>query len=132
MRQTRRNEILYSGYPSRVKGVDAAAAVLRGAGSPEALAAAAAGLKRTRAQLTPASSIRYRQFAILMEALTFLVRWVSAVRSAEVDADRFLRSAKIAARDGSRGLDGNAEVESFKRVVASISDLSDVDGVPDI
>jgi len=133
MRQTRRNEILYSAYPSRIKGVEAAAAVLRGAGSPEALAAAATELKSTAAQLTPpASGIRYRQVAILMEALTFLVRWVSAVRSAEIDADRFLRSARVAARDVSRELDGNAEVESLKRVVASISDLSDVDGVPDI
>lgn len=133
MRQTRRNEILYSAYPSRIKGVEAAAAVLRGAGSPEALAVAAAELKTTAAELTPpASGIRYRQVAILMEALTFLVRWVSAVRSAEVDANRFLRSAKLAARDVSRELDGNAEVESLKHVVASISDLSDVDGVPDI
>ena len=133
MRQTRRNEILYSAFPSRIRGVEAAAAVLRGAGSSKALAAAAAELKSTAAQLTPpASGIRYRHVAILIEALTFLVRWVSAVRSAEIDADRFLRSAKVAARDVSKELDGNTEVESLKRVVASILGLSDVDGVPDI
>jgi hypothetical protein len=133
MRRTRRNEILYSGYPSRIKAVEAVAAVLRRAGSPEALAAAAAELKGTASQLTsPASGIRHRQVAILMEALTFLVRWVAAVRSAEVDADRFLRSAKVAARDVSRELDGNAEDECLERVVASISGLSDIDGVPDV
>jgi hypothetical protein len=67
-----------------------------------------------------------------MEAFTFLVRWVSAVRSAEIDADRFLRSAKVVARDVSREFDGKAEVESLKRVVASLSDPSDIDDVPEI
>jgi hypothetical protein len=61
-----------------------------------------------------------------------LVRWVVAVRSAEIDADRFLRSAKLAARDVSRELAGNAEDESLGRVASRISDLSDVDGLPDI
>jgi hypothetical protein len=132
MRRTRQNEVLYSAYPSRIKGVEAAAAVLRGSSSPEALTAAAAELKSTAAQLTPpASGIRYRQVAILTEALAFLARWVAAVRSAEIDADRFLRSAKVAARDVSRELAGN-EIESLKHIVASISELSDIDDVPDI
>jgi hypothetical protein len=133
MRRTRRDEILYWAYPSRIKAIEATAAVLRRAGSPEALAAAAAELKSMAGQLTPpASGIRYHQVAILLEALTFLVRWVAAVRSAEIDADRFLRSAKLAARDVSRELAGNAEDESLGRVASRISDLSDVDGFPDI
>jgi len=133
MRRTRRDEILYTAYPSRIKGVEATAAVLRGAGSPEALAAATAELRNMAGQLTPpASGIRYRQVANLLEALTFLVRWVAAVRSAEIDADRFLRSAKLAARDVSRELPANAEGENLRRVASRIADLSDVDGVPDI
>ncbi len=133
MRRTRRNEILYAVYPSRIKAVEAVAAVLQGAASAEALTAAATELKNAAAQLTPpASGIRYRQMATLLEALTLLVRWSVAVRTAEIDADRFSRSAKIVARDVSRELDGNTDVESLKRVVDKIMSLSDIDGIPDV
>lgn len=133
MRPTRRNEILYAAYPSRIKAVEAIAAVSRRAGSADALAAAAAELTHVASQITPTTSgTRYRQIAILLEALAALVRWTAAVRSAEIDADRFLRAAKLAARDISRELGSSADGESLGRVVSSISDLSDIDGVPDV
>jgi hypothetical protein len=133
MNRTRRDEILYSAYTSRIKANEAATAAFRRAGSAEALAAAATELKATAVRLPlAAAGIRYRQFGILIEALSFLVRWASAVRSAEIDADRFLRSAKVAARDISRETGGAQGVENLALAASRISELSDVDGVPDI
>lgn len=67
-----------------------------------------------------------------MQALDSLVRWARAIRSAEVDADRYLRSAKLAARDVSKQLANIPGAEAFVRVTSAISALSDVDGVAEI
>jgi hypothetical protein len=133
MRSTRKDAILYSTYVSRIEASEAIAAVLQGAASADALIGAASRLSASSERFQEsAAGVRYRQFAILVNALSFLVRWVTAVRSAEIDADRFLRSAKVAVRESTR-VGATAPVSpDLTAIVSRIFEISDVDQVPDV
>jgi hypothetical protein len=133
MRSTRKDAILYSTYVSRIEANEAIAAALQGAVSADALISAASRLSASVDRFPEsAAGLRYRQFAILVNALSFLVRWVTAVRSAEIDANRFLLSAKVAIRDCTRIGVGAKGWEDLTAIVSRISEVSDVDQVPDI
>lgn len=120
-------------YPSRIKANKAINATIGGANSAQALADVSAELIDAANRLPPAGAgARYRQFGNLVGVLSHLVRWTSAVRSAELDADRFLRSAKLAARDISRETEGVWGCEALVRVTLAISSVTDVDAVPGI
>jgi len=66
---------------------------------------------------------------MLLESLSHLSNWQRAVRSAEMDADRYLRSAKIRARDVAKEVSeasGSEKLASITQAIAEISDLEDV------
>jgi hypothetical protein len=133
MQSTRKDAILYSTYVSRIEASEAIAAVLQGAASADALIGAASRLSASAERFQEsAAGVRYRQFAILVNALSFLVRWVTAVRSAEIDADRFLRSAKVAVRESTRVGAGAPDSQDLTAIVSRIFEISDVDQVPDV
>jgi hypothetical protein len=69
---------------------------------------------------------------MLLEAVSHLANWQKAVRSAEVDADRFLRSARIRARDVTKEVGGALRSERLATVAQRISELSDVDEVSNV
>ena len=127
-------EILYSAYASRINGVKAATAVLRGARSPEALAAAAAEVKSTAAQLTPlASGIRYVPLSLPFSWSSYVPRTLGLRRSFGGDRCRpVLTRGKSSGPRCFAGPRREGGGRSLKRVVASLSDLSDVDDVPEI
>lgn len=57
---------------------------------------------------------------------------MAAVRAAELDADRFLRSAKLLARDVAREAAAADGAERIREISSRISALSDIDGVPEL
>jgi hypothetical protein len=69
---------------------------------------------------------------MILEAVSHLANWQNAVRSAEVDADRFLRSARIRARDVAKEVGETSGSEKLLTVAHRIAELSDVDDVPDL
>jgi hypothetical protein len=74
----------------------------------------------------------YRPFAMVLESLSHLSNWQKAVRTAEMDADRYLRSAKIRARDVAKELNGNPGSEKLATITQAITEISDVEDVPKI
>lgn len=106
---------------------------MQGSGSAESLESAADQMKLAANQFsTAASGIQYGQFACLVEAMSRLVRWAVAVRAAEIDADRFLRSAKISAKDLSKGMPDPPPSQSIGNAAARISEVSDVNQLGEI
>lgn len=75
---------------------------------------------------------RYRQFATLLDATSRLAQWSVAVRGAEPDADRFLRSAKILAREVAREAAEDGQAANVVAISARITELTDIDGVSEI
>jgi hypothetical protein len=131
MRGTRRSGALFSAYGSRIQANEVLGAVLQGSGSTEAVSGAVAGLRSTAVQVRDSTAgTRYSQFAVLVEALSRLLSWQNAVASAEVEADRFLRSAKLIARNVLREVGNDAEAAPLSSVASWIDRLSDVDEVP--
>jgi len=99
-------------------------------GSPETVLGAANSLQLVAEQLADTvAGKRYRQFGMLIEALSRLLNWRRAIRSAEVDADRYLRSAQLMAREVSQQVAGDSDAAKLVAVAAQISRLSDVDGM---
>jgi hypothetical protein len=133
MSRTRRNAILSWAYRSRIQANEALEAVARGTASSNSLAEAARELDGTAAQFSHAASgAQYRQIAILVNAMSLLVKWVAAVRAAELEADRFLRSAKILARDVAREAAVADGIARLREISSRIAALSDIDGVPEL
>lgn len=98
--RTRRPVDLFRVYQYRIKAIEALLSVIEG--KPEIapfetaislLDSAAINLGDRRDQA------RYGDFAVLLRAFLFLVRWGDAVRHAELDGDRYLRAARQAAKD---------------------------------
>jgi len=99
-------------------------------GSAEALTSAADAVD---AALTSGAICgRYHPFAMLLETLSQLANWQKAVRSAEIDADRYLRSAKIRARDVAKEVNGTSGSEKLAAITQKIADISDIDDVQKI
>jgi len=125
--------ILSSAYRSRIQTNEALRSVVRGSASADAVAEAAGELEGTAGQFSHAfSGQRYRQVATLLKAMAFLVKWVAAERGAELDAARFLRSAKLLVRDVSREIAPTEEAERIRDICSRVSALSDIDGVPEL
>src|ERR1700722_13308818 len=133
MQSTKKFAILYSTYISRIEASEAIAAVLQGAASADSLVGAAGRLKASAERFSEsAAGLRSRQFAIVEHPLSFRVRWVTAVRSAEIDGDRFLRSAKVSIRESTRVGAPGLGSRDLTAIVSRISEISDVDQVPDV
>ncbi|MFL6305701.1 MAG: hypothetical protein ACJ72H_19405 [Candidatus Sulfotelmatobacter sp.] len=133
MRRTRRDEILYSAYSTRIRAIEALDSLSRQIEVKDSLESIAAELRQTAGRLRERLvGIRYRQFATLLEATSRLTQWSVAVRGAEPDADRFLRSAKILAREVAREAAEEGQAANLVAVSARITELTDIDGVSEI
>lgn len=69
---------------------------------------------------------RYEQFACLCDSLVNLLRWRDAVRSAEIDADRYLRAAKQRAKDIAQEISGDSEAGRLTEATSKIAIVSDI------
>ena len=67
--------------------------------------------------------------ALIIEVLARLLSWRNAIRDAEMDADRYLRSAKFAANEIRRKLDSQQGAEMFISAASSVGDISDPDEI---
>lgn len=103
---------------------------MRGVATADSLNVAADALDATAGQFPdPAPQARYRLMATLVKSVAFLVNWIGAVRKAEMEADRFLRSAKVFARDA-LGASAMADgTDRIREISARIVELTDVDEV---
>ncbi len=101
--------------------------MISGAASADALSASSLALRDVSDQSPiSAAGISYRQFSVLVEALSALVRWNNAVRAAEVDSDRFLRAAKVAASDIAIETAKIEGAEGLARAASRISEVSEI------
>lgn len=73
---------------------------------------------------------RYQSFTDLLKAFCFLVRWITAVRSAEPEADRYLRAAKQIAADVRQIVQQEKNV--FNTLIDSILSISQTEEVLDV
>src|SRR5438105_3134135 len=92
----RSGAILSAVYPVRIKAVEAllAAADRRVANGADLRSLSASLDKLTPRCADAKIAMAYSAFADLLRTLAMLVEWRAAVLSAEVEADRFLRSAR--------------------------------------
>jgi hypothetical protein len=133
MRRTRRDEILYTAYSTRIKAIEALDSLKRRVPTKDSLDSIAAQLKQMADRLGERPvGIRYRQFANLLEATSRLTQWAVAIRGAEPDADRFLRSAKLLAREVARECTQDGQAANLAAISVRINDLTDIDGVSEI
>jgi hypothetical protein len=130
MRRTKQKGTLYWAYKPRIQAIEALAELWHGTGSAEALTSAAAAMQS--ASMEGAVRARYRPFAMLLESLSHLSNWQRAVRTAELDADRYLRSAKILARDVAKEVNATSGFDKLTAITHKIADISDVDDVRSI
>jgi hypothetical protein len=133
MRRTGKNAIPYSAYRSRIQTNEALDAARQGKGSAETLLNASNALRVTSSEVSESKAgLQYGSMASLVEALSRLVSWRDASRSAEVDADRYLRSAKLTAQELGRELNSEVGVEQFAAAAARIKALTDPDQIADL
>lgn len=119
--------ILFSAYQSRIQANEALILALEGVGSPEGLADAAKALEGTAKRCPEPQGSKIKLFSIAVTALSRLVAWASAVRNAEADADRYLRSAKVFARELTRGVaDIPDEIQAYAESIQNITDTDQV------
>jgi hypothetical protein len=91
----KRPETLYAVYDSRLQASEALAAIMERREAIEPLTQAAAALRQAATSLGAGTqACRYEQFARVLDIMSHLLHWARAVRSAEVEADRYLRAAK--------------------------------------
>jgi hypothetical protein len=133
MSRTRKDAILSWAYRSRIQANDALNAVVHGTASSDSLLDAAGKLQETAEQFSHAPTVaRYNQVAMLIRAMSFLVKWAEAVRDAELHADRFLQSAQLLARDVARKAATTDGAKSLQAIASRVVELSDVDHVSGI
>jgi hypothetical protein len=129
MRTTRKNVILFSAYQCRIQANEALTIASVGIDSSEALGTAAKAMEDTaKRALKPQVSKAIKTYSIALTVLSRLVAWTRAVRNAEVDADRYLRSAKVLARDLAN--DSVGILQDIVAYAGSVQSVNDIDEVP--
>ena len=107
--------------------------IARGKGNSQSLAEVAAGLHGAAVILGEGIvGRRYDQFARLCDSLFHLVRWGEAIRSAEVDADRYLRAAKQDARDLAKELNADRDADRLTEAASKITNVSDASEIEQV
>lgn len=100
MRRNRERGVLATAYDNRIAAIEGLRALAEGKPEIDNIRIAAERLKLAAHQLGSGPVGQgYAFFARLMEIVWFLSSWARAVRSAEFDADRYLRAAKQRSRD---------------------------------
>lgn len=72
---------------------------------------------------------RYSQFGTIVEAASRLLSWRQAILNAELDADRYLKSAQLIARELSKQLAGDSGGSKMASVANQIVEMENVDEV---
>ena len=133
MRRTRTRGILYEVYGYRAQASEVLGAVARRNGTSSSVAGIAVKLHEAAAILGGGTvARRYEQFACLCDSLVNLLRWADAIRSAEVDADRYLRAAKQHAKDIGHELSSDAEAARLSEAASRITTISDVSEIKQV
>lgn len=124
------NVVLAQAYPSRIAAIEAITGYPEFAGGSELRARAEA--VATAAQLfgKAAAASDWRAFAIALEILGLLADWSEAVHTAAVDADRFLRAARLRYRNFAGDTDHAAYGLALVAALTPIDGDLDVDAVP--
>ena len=130
MRRTEKNAIHYSAYRSRIQLNEALEAARRGEHVGSALLAGAEALRSTASSVPESKAAgQYTNMASIVEILARLLNWRNAIRDAEMDADRYRRSAKFAAKEFKRKLDSQTGVEMFVSASSRVNDISNPDEI---
>ena len=127
MHELRRSDRLYTAYKSRVQANQALLTAEGGAAAP-ALLAAAVALQSVAGEFAGTlAGKQYRRLASLVESLSHLAAWREAIRSAELDADRHVRAARMLAREVTAELAQSPSPDPVAAAAARILSVSDFD-----
>jgi len=108
-------------------------AAARGEGSADALSEAGRALQSAAAECDgTVAGRRYRGFATVVEALSRLASWKDAIRSAEFEADRHLRAAKMLAREVVQDAAQDSCAERLRHAASRVSGVIDCDEIPGV
>jgi hypothetical protein len=133
MRSPRRSDILYTAYKRRIGVTRALIEARGGGGSAMALSEAAYGLQSVAVEFQGTKAgARYHHFATLVEALSRLAGWKGAIRSAEIDADRHLRAAKMLAREVAGELKTPPGTDRLHDAASRVLLISDFDEITSV
>jgi hypothetical protein len=124
------NVVLAQTYPSRIAAIKALTGYSEFAGGNELRARAEAVAAAAQLFGEAAVASDWRAFAIALEILGFLADWSEAVHSAAVDADRFLRAARLRHRKFSGGTNHAAYPLALVTALVPIHGELDVNAVP--
>jgi hypothetical protein len=112
-----------------VQAIEALAAIVERKGGIT-LDQATAGMHQSAAAVGQSAAGRqYGLFARLLDSCNYLLRWTSAIRKAEREAERFLLAAQQTARDLLKDLTPDPELEPFRQAVSQIEAVVAVDQV---
>jgi len=127
----RSGTILSAVYPVRIKAVEVllAAADRRVANGAELRSLSASFDKLTPRYADAKIAMGYSAFADLLRTLAMLVEWRAAVLSAEVEADRFLRSARERHHQWCEEFSQCDEVAGLAQAASSVKTLSEIGDV---
>ena len=127
----RSGTILSAVYPVRIKAVEVllAAADRRVANGAELRSLSASLDKLTPRYADAKIAMGYSAFADLLRTLAMLVEWRAAVLSAEVEADRFLRSARERHHQWCEEFSRCDEVAGLAQAASSVKTLSEIGDV---
>ncbi len=129
----RRHGTLLEVYDSRTKTSEALAAVAQGKAVLDEFAHAMTVLQSEVSRLGESVVAQpYARFVQSLSVVHRLLQWETAVRKAEVDADRFLRTAKVEAKDLARELKPDPDSAALLGVAVKVLDLTELDKIPGI
>lgn len=129
MRELRHSSKLYTAYKVRVQA-NQALLTTEGGGAAPTLLAAAVALQSVAGEFAGTlAGARCRQLATLVESLSRLAAWRDAIRSAELDADRHVRAARMLAREVTAELAQSPGPDPVAAAAARILRVSDFDEI---
>jgi hypothetical protein len=120
-------------YDSRAKTSEVLAALAQGKDVFEDFAVVTTALQNEVSRLGESIiALSYARFVRALSTLRRLLEWRHAVRSAEVEADRFLRSALVEAKALAHELNADPDATALAVVANKVLHLNEVDQVPGI
>src|SRR5208337_1071704 len=131
-KRTRRRDHLFSDYRSRIETNESLIAALAGQeGCAEPILAASKSLSAMSDKLAvPVIANAYSRYARVVELSSRLLSWVDAIKSCEVDADRYLRKAKLLAKELLKDNDAVLTAPQIVSLATAVQGVTDVDEVP--
>jgi CRP-like cAMP-binding protein len=128
--RTRRRVDLSRVYGYRIKTIEALLSAIEGKPEIELFETAIRLLDSAASNLgDKRTQVRYADFTELLRGLLLLVLWGGAIRKAEMDADRYLRAARQAAKDlldKPQTTNGADAIMSAAQRLSEVADIADV------